>query len=75
MEKSFKNDGYQIKYSLKKNMKPSKTKTVKSANKISLTAKKLKKNKKYYVQIRSYKTINGKKYYSSWSAKKTVKIK
>ena len=68
-------DGYQIQYSLKKNMKSSKTKTVKGANKKGVTVKKLKKGKKYYVRIRAYKTINGKKQYSNWSAKKTVKVK
>lgn len=31
--------------------------------------------KKYYVRIRTYKTVNGKNYYSDWSAKKSVKTK
>jgi hypothetical protein len=35
-----------------------------------LTAK-----KKYYVQIRTYTTINGTKYYSSWSKAKIVTTK
>ena len=35
----------------------------------------LKAKTKYYVQVRSYKIVNGKKYYSSWSAKKSVKTK
>ena len=35
----------------------------------------LKKGKKYYVRIRSFKTVSGKKYYSAWGAKKAVTIK
>ena len=65
-------DGYQIKYSRKKSMKGAKIKTVKGAAKTKLTVKKLKKGKKYYVRIRAFKTINGKKQYSKWSAKKAV---
>ena len=34
-----------------------------------------KSGKKYYVQVRSYKTIGSKKYYSAWSAKKAVTTK
>ena len=37
--------------------------------------KKLKSKKKYFVRIRTYKTVNGKKVYSSWSKAKTVKTK
>lgn len=37
--------------------------------------KKLKAKKKYYVRIRTYKTENGKKVYSSWSKVKSVKTK
>lgn len=33
----------------------------------------LKGNKKYYVRIRTYKTVNGAKYYSNWSDSKSVK--
>ena len=67
-------DGYQIQYSLKKNMKKAKKKNV-SAKKAKFTVKKLKTKKKYYVRIRAYKLINGKKVYSKWSAKKIVKVK
>ena len=71
-----KNDvsGYQIKCSKNKSMKGAKTVT---AGK-SVTSKKisgLKANTKYYVQVRAYKTVGGKKYYSDWSAKKSVKTK
>ena len=36
--------------------------------------KKLKK-KKYYVQVRAYRTVNGKKIYGDWSKVKSVKVK
>ena len=45
-------------------------------NKItSSTIKKLKAKKKYYVRIRTYKTVDGNKIYSSWSKVLNVKTK
>ncbi|MBQ9531693.1 MAG: leucine-rich repeat protein [Eubacterium sp.] len=69
--------GYQIQYSTSKSFtkKTSKKKTVKGAKKTSVTVKKLKGNKKYYVRIRTYKTVSGTKYYSAWSTSKTVTTK
>ena len=67
-------DGYEIRYSLKKNMKSAKKVTIKKAATLKATIKGLKK-KTYYVQARAYKTADGKKQYSGWSAKKSVKIK
>lgn len=67
--------GYQIRYSLKSSMAGAKTVTVKGYAKTSKTIKKLKAKKKYYVQVRTYKTVSKKNYYSAWSAKKTVKTK
>ncbi|MCI9175802.1 MAG: hypothetical protein HFH49_12830 [Lachnospiraceae bacterium] len=68
-------DGYQIQYSTSKKFtkKTTKTKTVKKASARKLTIKKLKAQKKYYVRIRTYKTVKGKKYYSSWSKSRSVK--
>lgn len=71
--------GYQIQYSTKKNFKSSvKTKTI-TKKKTSANISKLKSKKKYYVRIRTYKTVkvNGKskKIYSGWSKSKTVKVK
>lgn len=66
--------GYQIRYSLKSSMKSATYKNV-SASKTSLKVKKLKTRKKYYVQIRTYKTVDGKKCYSTWSSAKKVKTK
>ncbi len=71
--------GYQIKYSAKKSMKSAKVKTVKGASKASAKLTKLKSGKKYYVQMRTYKSVKvgGKtvKYYSAWSAAKAVRVK
>ena len=68
-------DGYQIKYSTDKKLKKAvKNKTV-NANKSSLKIKKLKSGKKYYVRVRAYKIINGKKIYGKWSTISNVKTK
>ena len=67
--------GYQVRYSLKKDFSKATVKTVTGASKTSLKVKKLKKNKKYYVQVRTYKTIAGKKIYSAWSRAKSVRTK
>lgn len=69
--------GYEVAYSTDKNFKKSATKN-KAITRSKTTSKKikgLKKRKKYYVKVRTYKTVKGKKYYSSWSAVKTVKVK
>ena len=47
----------------------------KNAATTSKTFTGLKKGKTYYVRIRAYRTDGGKKYYSAWSAVKSVKIK
>ncbi len=67
--------GVQVKYSTKKSMAKAKTVKAKGAAAKAKTVKKLKKKTKYYVQVRAYKVVNGKTYYSGWSAKKTVKTK
>lgn len=71
--------GYEIQYSLKKTFAGAKSKLVKKAKTTTLTIKKLKAKKKYFVRIRTYKTVkvNGKKQnvYSAWSKTKTVKTK
>lgn len=71
--------GYQVRWSTAKSMKGAKSKTVKTTmatgKKCSLKVSKLKANKKYYVQVRTYKKVGGKTYYSSWSKAKTVKTK
>lgn len=66
--------GYQIQYSKKSSFKNKKTKTIKSSSKGKITLKKLKKGKTYYIRVRSYKTVAGKKTYSSWSYVRSVRI-
>ncbi len=68
--------GYQIQYSSdKKFKKNNKSVTVAKQKTTKATVKKLKSKKKYYVRVRTYKTVNGKKIYSSWSKVKSVKTK
>ena len=64
--------GYQIRYSTKNSMENSVKKTIAGKNKDKKVVKGLSAGKKYYVQLRTYKTVNGVRYYSSWSSKKTV---
>lgn len=70
--------GYQIQYGTSKTFKKAKSVKV-SAKTASKTLKKLKKNKKYYVRVRSYKKVkvNGKNQnlYASWSNAKKMKTK
>lgn len=66
--------GYEIQYSRSKNMKNARSLTMKGKT-TQVTLKNLAKKKNYYVRIRTYKTTNGKKYYSTWSTVKTVKVK
>ena len=67
--------GYQIQYSLKSSFASPKTVTISKNSQIATTISNLMKGKKYYVRIRSYKTVSGKKYYSAWSAAKATTIK
>lgn len=68
--------GYQLQYSTNsKFKKDKKTITINKAKTISKTVKGLKPKKKYYVRMRTYKIVNGKKVYSSWSKAKSVKTK
>lgn len=68
--------GYQVQVATDKKFKKNKkTVTIKKQKTTKTTVKKLKAKKKYYVRIRTYKTVKGKKVYSSWSKVKTVKTK
>lgn len=64
--------GYQIRYSVNKKMKKAKIKTI-TKNNAKTVLKKLKPGK-YFVQIRAYKVVNGKKVAGKWSSKKVVKV-
>lgn len=67
--------GFQVRYATTKKFKSGTYKTVtltsKSATSKALT--KLKAGKTYYVKVRAYKTVDGKKIYSSWSKVKRAK--
>ena len=68
--------GYEVQYSTNKNFKSgNKTVNIKKNKTTSETVKKLKAKKKYYVRIRTYKTVSGKKIYSDWSKSKNVTTK
>ena len=66
--------GYQIRVSSTKKFTKKKTitKFVSKTN-VKVYARKLKKAKKLYVQVRGYKIVGGKKVYGLWSGKKKVK--
>lgn len=70
-------NGYQVKYSTSKKFTKKTTKSVmvKKQKTKKVTLKKLKKGKKYYIKLRAYKTVNGKKIYGSYSKVKSVKVK
>ncbi|MGN1421300.1 MAG: fibronectin type III domain-containing protein [Eubacterium sp.] len=72
--------GYELQYSTSPKFYKSKTKTVIVTKKttVSKTIQKLTGNKKYYVRVRSYKTVGSVKLYGSWGTmadKKYVKTK
>ena len=67
MEKS-RITGYQIQLATdRKFTHNKKTVNVKGYRKVSKKVKILKGKKKYYIRIRTYMTVGGKKYYSDWS--------
>lgn len=50
-------------------------KTITSASTLKYTKSSLKKGKRYYFKVRSYKYLDGQKIYSPWSATKSVVVK
>lgn len=66
-------DGYVIEYSTKKNFKNSKKNIISNRYTSKKTIKGLKKNTKYYVRIRTYKKINNKRNYFTWSNTRIIK--
>lgn len=68
--------GYQVQVATDKKFTKNKKSVTISKNKtISTTIKKLKGKKKYYIRVRTYRKVAGKKVYSSWSSIKNVKTK
>lgn len=73
---------YEVRYSLKKSFKKAETVKTKAYEEdefgelkavTSTTVKKLKRGKRYYVQVRAYNWISDS--YGAWSAKKSVRVK
>lgn len=73
--KNTKADGYEIQYSTSKKFKNAKVKVFKGSAKVSKTITGLKGGKTFYVRIRAYKQVKGKKCCSSWSESGKIKIR
>ena len=72
-KQSTQTSGYQIVYSTSSRFASgNKYVTVTSNQTIAKKITQLKAKKKYYVKVRTYKTVNGTKYYSNWSSAKAV---
>lgn len=68
--------GYQIVVATNKGFtKNKKTTTVSSYKTVKKTISKLKSKKTYYVKVRAYKTVSGKKYYGAYSSVKKIKVR
>ena len=67
--------GYQIQYGLKKDMSNARKIKVKGYKTTAKKLSNLRPGKKYYVRVRTYRTVNGKDYYSLWGAKKAITTK
>lgn len=65
-------DGYQIRYSTKKSMLSAQKTDIESSDITRGRIMGLSHEKKYYVQVRTYKMVNGEYFYSSWSKSKTI---
>lgn len=67
--------GYQVRYSRKSSFSSYSTKTITSYKTNYKKVTGLRAKTKYYVKVRTYKTVNGTRYYSGWSKVKTVTTK
>ena len=75
-KRNSKANGYVVQYSKSKTFSSgNKTATITKNTLLNKTIGSLTKGKKYYVRVRCFKTVSGKKYYSGWSAVKAVTIK
>lgn len=73
---SWKSVGKGFKYEVYRSTNPTKSfKKVKTAKKLKVTVKKLKKGKTYYFKVRAFKKVGGKKVYTGYSNIAKVKIK
>ena len=67
--------GYEIQYATNSKFSGAKKVTVTNNKTDKKTVSKLSGKKKYYVRVRSYTTVKGKKYYGAWSSTKSVTTK
>ena len=67
--------GYQVQYATSSKFTGAKTLNVKSNKTVTSTLSKLKEKQKYYVRVRTYKTVGKVHYYSTWSAVKSAAVK
>ena len=75
-KKDTKADGYQVQLSLKKNFsKIARSLYFKKNTSVSTTVTGLTSGKKYYVRVRAYKNVDGKKKYGSFSTVKYANVK
>lgn len=75
-KQSVQTSGYQVQIATdSKFTKNKKTYTVSGTSNVSKTITGLKAKQRYYVRVRTYKTVNNKKYYSSWSGYKYMTTK
>lgn len=68
-------NGYEIRYSTSSSLSGATTKKIASATVTSNSITNIKDRTTYYVQMRTYKTVDGKTYYSSWSSSRKVTTK
>lgn len=68
-------EGYVIQYGAKSSLKGAKKLTVKKGTVTVKTIKKLTSKKTYFVKIKAYRTVDGRKIYTKDSAKKRVRVK
>ena len=66
--------GYIIQYSTSSAFTSAKTVRIDKNTTVATTIGNLVKGKKYYVRIKTYRTVSGTKYYSGWSTVMSVKI-
>lgn len=74
-EKQSMADGYQLKYANNSDFENGKSKYVKTNSTTSLSVSKLRSGKTYFVKVRSYTTVDGKKIYGDWSDVKAITTK
>ena len=68
-------NGYEVYMSTKNTSSYKKIKTIKGQSNVTYHMSGLKKNTKYYVKVRAYKVVDGKKLYSTNSKVKSIKMK